>query len=425
MRRRIVLITVAIATLVVVAFAVPLGALVASVARDRALSAAERDAAALAPVLAVTSDPELIGAAVGATATGADGRLTVVLADGTVVGGPGPLDRAAVQVARDQRRSFLTDDGGRTSLWIPVVGPDGAVAVVRAEVPDGLARRGVLRAWGALAAVAVALVAAAAFVADRLARAMVREADALGATARRLAGGDPGARAAPGVIPELADAARALNLLADRIDELRAAERERVADLSHRLRTPLTALRLAAERAGDPELIGAVDELDGHVDAVIRAARRPLHPSPVGARCDAASVVRERAGFWGALAEDDGRAWACEAPPGPVPVGVLAEELRDAVDALIGNVFAHTPEGTAYRVALEVDGSAATVVVEDAGPGIADPEAALRRGRSGAGSTGLGLAIAREVAESAGGSLTVGTGSLGGARVELRFPRPG
>jgi signal transduction histidine kinase len=48
----------------------------------------------------------------------------------------------------------------------------------------------------------------------------------------------------PGPTPELADAARALNRLADRIDELRAAERERVADLSHRLRTPLTGLRL-------------------------------------------------------------------------------------------------------------------------------------------------------------------------------------
>ena len=64
---------------------------------------------------------------------------------------------------------------------------------------------------------------------------------------------------------------------------------------------------------------------------------------------------------------------------------------------------------------------AVLVLVADAGPGIADPDAALRRGSSGAGSTGLGLDIARRVAESTGGGLRIGLSALGGAQVQLRL----
>ena len=118
--------------------------------------------------------------------------------------------------------------------------------------------------------------------------------------------------------------AEALNLLADRIDELRVAERERVADLSHRLRTPLTALRLDAEGHGAADLIEDVDRLEAEVSEVIRAARRPLHEE-VAVRSDLAEVVEERAAFWGALADDDGRSWDCRIePPGPHPVRLPA-----------------------------------------------------------------------------------------------------
>ncbi len=109
MRRRIVLVVVATTSLVVVAFAIPLGALVQSVARDRAISAAERDVASLSPTLAVAgSTPELIATALDSTGTGADGRMAVWLPDGTVVGEPGSdADPEALRLAREQGQAFI------------------------------------------------------------------------------------------------------------------------------------------------------------------------------------------------------------------------------------------------------------------------------------------------------------------------------
>ena len=114
--------------------------------------------------------------------------------------------------------------------------------------------------------------------------------------------------------------------------ELLAHEREAVADLSHRLRTPVTALRLDVEslprraRAGTGSTAD-VDELTRQIDALIREARRPVREG-VEARCDARAVVAERVEFWAALAEDQGRAVALTLPAGPSPVRAGADGPR-------------------------------------------------------------------------------------------------
>ena len=423
MRRRLLLVVLATTSLVVVAFAVPLGALVRSVARDRAISAAERDVTALVPVLAVTNDPESVTTAIARTGTGADGRLTVLLPDGSSVGDATPVETLDAALARDRRLAFSRHRAGALELYTPVVTGAGRVSVVRARVPDALLDHGVPRAWAALAGVAVALVAAAAVVADRLARSVTRDATDLAATARAVAGGQGDARAEPGTTPELADAATALNRLADRIDELRATERERVADLSHRLRTPLTALRLDAEAAGSAELVADVDRLEAAVSELIRNARRPLHAGSVAATCDLAGVVRDRAAYWSVLADDDGRTWNLDVnPAGRCTVRLSTEEAAAAVDALVGNVFAHTPDGTPYAVSVGCEDGLVRLRVDDAGRGIADPDVALSRGVTRSGSTGLGLDIARQAAEAAGGRIGIERSPLGGARVTLEVP---
>jgi signal transduction histidine kinase len=109
-------------------------------------------------------------------------------------------------------------------------------------------------------------------------------------------------------------------------------------------------------------------------------------------------------------------------------VPVASTALCDAVDAILGNVFAHTPEGSPLAVSLAVlsdpeDHEKRSVLlrVDDQGPGFRDAMV-LERGVSGGGSTGLGLDIARRVAESSGGHLRLSRSALGGARVELVLP---
>ena len=73
-----------------------------------------------------------------------------------------------------------------------------------------------------------------------------------------------------------------------------------------------------------------------------------------------------------------------------------------ASDILLGNVFAHTPEGTGFAVRLSRRaGGGAWLVIADDGPGFGDADPTLR-GRSSGGSTGLGLDIARRIAEASG-----------------------
>jgi signal transduction histidine kinase len=166
-------------------------------------------------------------------------------------------------------------------------------------------------------------------------------------------------------------------------------------------------------------LAADVDALGRLVDEVIRTARRPVREGAT-AEADLAAVAGERVAFWSALAEDGGRPVRFEVPPDPVPVRAAPEDVAAALDALLENVFSHTPDGTAMRVEVTAlaDGGG-RVTVEDAGPGF--PAGSARRGVSAGGSTGLGLDIARRTAEASGGTMSTGTGADGGALVELRF----
>ncbi|MFD9247875.1 sensor histidine kinase, partial [Streptomyces sp. NPDC059556] len=105
----------------------------------------------------------------------------------------------------------------------------------------------------------------------------------------------------------------------------------------------------------------------------------------------------------------------------PVRIPVARPELVAALDALLGNVFRHTPEGTAFSIDVHNGEDAVIVLVSDAGPGIEDPAAALARGNSGArdGSTGLGLDIVRRMAETTGGDVRIGHSVLGGTEVRI------
>ena len=221
------------------------------------------------------------------------------------------------------------------------------------ELTAGRARRGWCSRWAAPGGPRL--------VADRLARLADPPVTELAAVSHRLASGDLDARATPAGPPEVRVVA-GVNQLAGRIGELLREERETVADLAHRLRTPLTALRLDAEalprtrprpRIGAGVDAAAVD--DGH--------RRPARCARGGAGCDAAGGGR-RAGRV-LVGARRGRG-----PPGhrrpagePAAGPVTAADLAAWVDALLGNVFAHTPDGTPFAVRLGPAGTAGGAVL--------------------------------------------------------------
>ncbi|WP_327005152.1 HAMP domain-containing histidine kinase [Dactylosporangium sp. NBC_01737] len=412
MRWRLALLVAAAMTLVLLAFLVPLALLLRGVAADRAVSAATTQAQSIG-VLVATADPQSLRLAVEQVNVDARRPVTVYLPDGSTVG-PAVGQTPAVRLAA-RTTSFSVEHADGREVLVVVQGLPQGTAVIRVFVPRDELRKGVARAWLVLALLGVGLLAVGVAVADRLAVMVVRPIRTLATVSDALAGGDLDRRApAAAGPPEVRAVAAALNQLAARIRDLLRHERERVADLSHRMRTPMTALRLDAEGLRDQDeaarILAHVAALDDAVTAVIEDARRE-HDLP---SCDATAVVAERIRFWTVLAEDQQRPVEADLPDGPLPVAVSAADLAACVDALLGNVFAHTEEGVAVAVTLD---PRRVLTVQDAGTGF-DP-AAGARGVSGAGSTGLGLDIARRTAEAAGGTLTVDRSPLGGARVTV------
>lgn len=423
MRKRLALLVAAAMSLVLIAFLVPLAILLRSVTADRAVTTATAKAQSLTSLIA-TADAWTLQPAVDQLNAVPGYPVTVFLPDGTVVGAQSART-PGVQLAALQGSIIVDDTGGREIL-VAVQGLAQGTAVVRVFVGQAELTRGLGSAWMVLALLGVVLLALGVFVADRLARAVVRPVHELAAVSHGLASGDLDARARPSGPPEVRAVAAALNHLAARIRDLIRQEREAVADISHRLRTPLTVLRLDAEslrNTGDAErFTGHAEALEREISAIIEQARdRDTGPEV----CDAAEVVGERARFWSALAQEQERHSTMDIPPGPVPVAVGRTELAACLDALLGNIFAHTPERASYAIRLSVPaGGGALLVVEDTGPGFA-VDAPVSRGTSGAGSTGLGLDIARRTARDSGGTFTVAQAHPHGARIVLKLGPPG
>jgi signal transduction histidine kinase len=420
-RKRLALLVTATMALVLIAFVVPLAVLVRAAVANSAVSAATLQAQSLG-VLVVTADPATLRLSVDEVNANAAHPVTVFQPDGSTVG-PSAARGPAVQLASRGNSITVAVPGGREIL-VAVQKPAGT-AVIRTFVSDAELSQGVVQAWIVLAVLGLALLAIGVLVADRLVRTVVRPIGDLARVSHRLAGGDLDARAVPTGPPEVREVAGGLNHLAGRIRELVWQERENLADLSHRLRTPLTALRLEVDATADPQTRDRIGEqvraLEGAVTALIEDSRRRGTPARW---CDATAVVAARAAFWSVLAEDQQRDMRVSTVAGPLSVGTGAAELAACLDALLGNVFAHTAEGTSFTVQLgERVGGGAHLAVSDAGPGFASGDP-VRRGASGAGSTGLGLDIARQTAEASGGCLTLRSGT-GGATVIVELGPPG
>jgi signal transduction histidine kinase len=219
-------------------------------------------------------------------------------------------------------------------------------------------------------------------------------------------------------------------------------QREFAADASHELRTPLTVIRASLahlRRHGDEpvEQVGeALDDIDAEVtrltslvddllllarsdSGAITLERLPLQLDDVAT--DAAAAMSQPAAARGVRVEVD-----------PQPTAAVGDpaRLRQLVMILVDNAIRHSPRGAAVRVVVRPSHGAASVAVEDAGPGVAPEDRQRvfdrfwRAPDAPAGGTGLGLAIAKWIAEHHAGSISVDRSEAGGARFEVRLPTP-
>lgn len=412
--------------MVVVAFLIPLAFLVRDLARDRALSTAERNTQIVAQNLSLVPFGETtrIEAVLATVAARSEEQMSVVLGDNSILGVPFEIDDLVTRARLGE--SISTGVTGGAAVIVPVVQSEGTPLVVRSFVPRSLLTRNVWQVVLLLGVVGAVLILIAVAVADRMSRSLVEPVQELSEAAARVSQGDLDTRVVPAGPPEVVEVGTAFNRLVERIGFLLSSERESVADLAHRLRTPLTALRLDVEaledRTAAARLEEDVEELERSVDFVIEQARRPVREG-AGAMTDLGVVARQRATFWGALAEDQGRQWEISVEPGPHLVGVNATDLGAAIDALLGNIFDHTPDGAGFAVVVTAGANGSRLVVMDEGPGFPH-SSVLERGTSTRQSTGLGLDIARHTVEAAGGTLTL-PDDPGGAQVALEFPAVG
>jgi signal transduction histidine kinase len=426
LRSRITSLVAAITSAVVLAFVIPLCLLVRTMAEDRAVTAARDQAQSVATIVASLPEEDRLVSALQLAGQDAPVRTAVFLPTGRVLGdqGIGSAGDAIITSARQTGSATTERDDDVADVVVPVA-VDAGIAVVRSRVEFTVIRQGVATAWTAIIALGIALLGASVVIARQLSEHISTPVTALADVAHRLRGGELDARAQPAGPTEVVELGSALNLLAERIGELIAAEREAAADLSHRLRTPVTALRLDSDLIEDPGLADRfrrhVDDLHRAIDTVVSDARRSSR-EPMGGRCDARAVVAERVYHWTPLAEDQGRVVTSQLAVGAAYVPLSEGDVRDLVDNLLDNVFAHTQDGVPLRVVFSADSSTVRLVVEDGGDGT-PASVAVERGESGSGSSGLGLDIVHRLARSAGGDVVLRESALGGLAVTVTLRR--
>jgi len=301
---------------------------------------------------------------------------------------------------------------------VPVAANGRIEGAARITYPTSAVDSRVRRYWLVLAAIAAIVIAVAVVVGFAIAYFIVRPMRELEAAAKAVRGGDLTARAPEDEgPPEIRSLAAVFNETVTKLEQLLVSQEEFVADASHQLRTPLTALRLRLENLardvappGRAELDGAVAEVErlaSLVEALLALARADARREPAG-RVDVDGVVRERVQAWTALADE--RGLRLDAVLVEAAAARTAEErLRQVLDNLLENALEASPEGGTITVETRIAAPWVEVRVRDEGPGLT-PEERERafdrfwRSRDGEGS-GLGLAIVRRLIEQDGGEV--------------------
>lgn len=441
MKRRLLISNLVLVTTVLLLLELPLALIYARHEHDALNSALQRDAGSLAAlseeIIEHPADHDVGGLAQVYTAE-AGGQVAIFDRSGRNLA-PGSSNvatsvGAAVQQARAGQPATGEIDGFAYVIE-PVgenAGSHGAVLVARS---DGPVDHRIRLFWLALLGIGAAVLGVSILMSRRLARWTVDPLEQLDRHASDLGRGELAVRsnitAGP---PEVVALAHTFNEMAGRLDELVASQRRFVADASHQLRTPLTALRLRLENLDpdDPTAVAATRDaallesarLTRVVDGLLAVARAEGH-RPEREPVDVTSVLAQRKEAWGPLAVERGVELRFH-PNGHVVAMIVPGHLEQILDNLIDNALDATPANHAvvlsstFREGVEIH-------VTDEGRGMTDDErehafdAFWRSSEGQDGHTGLGLAIVDQLARASGGTVTLERATAGGVDAIVRF----
>jgi signal transduction histidine kinase len=459
--RRLILSYVLLAAFVLLVVELPLGLTYAARAEERLLADVERDARVLAGLVeerVESGDDAAVALIADQYATQSDGRVVITDTDGISLvdtdrpdsGARDFSTRPEIVTALSGRQATgirRSDTLGQELAFVAVpISSDGALTgVVRVSFPTDEVREQVRDNWFRLALLSVLVLAGAASLGWLVARWATGPVDQLEAGAARLAEGDLTGRAevdrGP---PELQHLALTFNDMAARLEVLVRSQRSFVADASHQLRTPLTALRLRIESLEDALADDAVDtaaaradleaidaelvRLGELVEGLLALARSESGTAGTEV-LDAAEVTEQAVARWAPLADEHGVGLATDLPASSLARAVPGA-LQQMLDNLLDNALGVAPTGSTIEVTLTEHDRDVEISVRDHGPGLS----AQDRGRAtdrfwrapdaAPGGTGLGLAIVDQLARVSGGSVRLDEPPTGpGLVVTVRLPR--
>jgi two-component system, OmpR family, sensor kinase len=292
----------------------------------------------------------------------------------------------------------------------------------------------------------VVVLLALAAVSVPMARLIVRPLERLTAAARALGSGDLSARAGVDRADEMGELGRAFDEMAGRLERLLRQEKELLANVSHELRTPLSRIRVALDLAEEGDLERArrflgeiatdVSEVERLVEDILSAARLDLALGRPGAGVPLRREPLEGAELVARAAEHfrathPGRTLEVAAAGSLPTLDADAALLRRALDNLLDNAAKYSDPGQPVVLSARAEGGGLVVEVRDRGIGI-DPADLPRlftpffrtdRSRArGTGGVGLGLTMAKRIAEAHGGTIAVESGPGKGTSVRVSVP---
>jgi signal transduction histidine kinase len=372
-----------------------------------------------------------------------EGRLLVASRDGIDLTAPDVEERIAIALsgrrAKEPVSQWPWDD--RPMVVAEPFGSGGEVAgVVVTLSPTDRFRADVWRAWALLALGGLLALMAFAAVAAVLSRWILRPVESLDAAAHALAEGGIDTRvpesAGP---PELRRLARSFNEMAMTVHSSLEQQRAFVAEASHQMRNPLTALLLRLGNLGEELTPAAQREyqevrLEGErlqrvLEELLALARAEKHLGAVQAQ-DVGPLVDDRLGAWRPSADAAELLLIREGEPAATAV-VDAESVSRVLDEVLDNAVKYASPGGLIRAAVTTVDGTVRIAVSDDGDGLAEDELVhvtdrfWRSPRHGnLPGSGLGMAIVATVLETFGARLEVTAAQPHGLVVTLILPAP-